>query len=252
MVPTSTTGNDFTHLFSALKTGLMDGGNACNLATVLIFIILCSCFGTTPKKILSVGIVFILAAVSVQYLSAMGAWDGFMTQPSTGFLIRYGYTVLIIVFLVLSVLNGTDWWRYKKHRTVRKLTLYAPVFFRLENQSEIQKGKFTVVLFIGLLAVSLAVSVVTVLMSVIYPQSMYIFIVHSFLMAGKNLKFAHAACFLYSLSMNVPLITAWFILLWLSIKQKSDPKAVVYYKGVSSVLFFAAAVGLGFYFSQLN
>lgn len=85
-------------------------------------------------------------------------------------------------------------------------------------------------------------------MGSIYPEDEYVFALLSFLLAGGDRGFTLQSFFLYSTAAVLPLIFAWLAILCIARKGTKSPKVVLYYKGILSALFLAAAVGVGYLF----
>lgn len=234
-------------LLPAFTAGAYDGINPCGFASVLIFAVYLAYVGHTQKHIFWLGILFVISAILTHYTLAIGMFDAILLLPIALYAIRVIYWFLAASFLMFGVLNILDWWQYKKHFDVTCFRCTLPAYLNDSKSGQIagiKKKIFTILLFI-LLAFFVAVTMT--IAGSIYPQREYIFIVHSFLMAGGNSKFALLSFFQYSVASVLPLVLIWIVIFFVGCKARGKAKAISYYKGISSALFLSVGIGLGFF-----
>ena len=239
---------DFSMLVPALTSGLGDSINPCNFATLLIFIIILSHIAYTPLRIIILGGLFIGLAGGVQWLSVTGLWDQLLTAKIILDAMRIGYLLIAAAFLFLGIMHILDWWRYKREHDTNCFKLQLPVFFR--NKSENSPLKFwkKVLAFMSNVSLIFVAAIFMSFIGAVYPQSEYMYIVHSFLVSGGGREFARQSFGLYSLAMVLPLIITWFVILFLALWKKRGAKIISYYKGILSALFISTGLGLGYFF----
>jgi len=244
----------FSVLFPALKIGVEDSINPCGIAAALIFVILCSYFGYRQRHIFWLGTLFIASAVGTQHMLGLGYWDLVLTAPFIFNFIRTTYLILAVTFIILGALNISDWRKYKKHLDIECFRLKLPVFFQDYQKNRLLTGKHKVLRVINIILFTAFTGFVVTLMGSIYPQNEYVFILHSFLLSGGDRGFVYTSFFLYSLAMNMPTIAAWLTIIWLTRKKKKNVRALLYFKGVISALFFSTGIGLGYFYlsSSMN
>jgi len=241
-------GFDFSVLVPALTTGLGDSVNPCNFATLLIFVTILSYIAHTPLRIIIFGGLFIAFAGGIQLLSVWGLLDQMLTQPIILDVIRIGYLLTAAVFLFLGIMHILDWWRYKQQSDTKCFKLPLPVFFRNKSEDhQLKLWKKVLIFSLNLCLVAFSAFIMSFI-GTVYPQSKYMFVVHSFLMAGGDRGFAQQSFSVYSLAMILPLIIAWFVILCLALWKKRGVKIVSYYKGILSALFISTGLGLGYFF----
>lgn len=240
----------FSLFVPAVMSGLGDSVNPCNFATLLIFIIVLSNIGHTPMRLFLFGGLFIVLAGGIQFLSVLGSWDHFLTLTIALEILCFGYLLIAAAFLFLGVMHALDWWRYKKQCNTECFKLQLPVFFqdKVENHSLNLKQKIFTITKHTIVVVFVAIFMPFI--GAIYPQNEYVFIVHSFLMAGGDKGFAYWSFGLYSFAMVLPLIAAWLVIWFLALRKKRSVKIISYYKGIMAALFFATGIGLGYFFLQ--
>jgi hypothetical protein len=98
---------------------------------------------------------------------------------------------------------------------------------------------------IGMLSLA---AIIIPLVGTIYPQSEYVFIVHSFFMAGGDKELVQQSFDLYSFAMVLPLMITWLAIWILTLGKKRGAKVISYYKGILSALYIATGIGLGYFF----
>jgi len=238
----------FSLFIPAIVTGLGDSFNPCNFATLLIFVTILSNIGNTSKRLFLFGGLFIVLAGGIQFLSALGSWDQFLTLTIALEILTYGYLLLAAAFLFLGVIHAMDWWRYKKQCNTECFKLRLPVFFQENVENRSLKLRQKIFKNIGNTIVVVFAAIFLPFIGAIYPQNEYVFVVHSFLMAGGDKGFVYQSFGLYSFAMVLPLIIAWLIIWFLALRKKRGGRIISYYKGVLAALYFAAGIGLGYFF----
>jgi len=248
MVQYNLKGYIFSLLVPAFMSGLGDSINPCNFATLLIFITVLSNIGHTPMRLFFFGGLFIVLAAGVHYLSVFGSWDYFLTLTIALEILTFGYLLLSAAFLFLGAVHALDWLRYKKQRTAECFKLRMPAFFqdKVEGHSLTVRKKIFIMIR-DIIAVAFA-AILMPFISAIYPQNEYVFVVHSFLMAGGDKGFVRQSFGFYSFAMVLPLIIAWLIIWFLALQKKRSVKIISYYKGILAALYFATGIGLGYFF----
>ena len=233
-------------LLPAFKVGVNDAINPCGFATVLVFIYYLSAIGYTQKRVFWFGLLFILSSVAAHFGLTIGFFDPIVTSSLVLLLLRAFYFLLTSAFLVLGVLNIMDRWQYEKYSDVRRFRCKVPAFLKdLENEKPYHKIK-TFLVIVEFILLALVVGILVTVCSSLYPQREYIFIVHSYLMAGGNGRFAFASFFQYAVASTWPLVVAWAAVLCLNMARKKK-KAILYYKTILSALFLSVGVGLGYF-----
>jgi len=241
---------DFSLLSKAFLAGLGDSFSAGNIATVLIFVLFLSVIGLTGKRVFLLGLLFVGIVGGMQFSSVMGAWDHVITHLFFLNASRFIYLLLAIYFLYLGIVNIADWWKYKKSNDIQRFRLNLPVFLHCGDKPKVSiegwlKKIFEAVRFILL---TVFIAFVGALLALTFPQNEYIFIVHSFMMAGGDKIFVNLSFILYSLAVILPLIALWILIVWIFLKKRGDTKAILYYKLTGAALCLSAGIGIGCYF----
>lgn len=233
------------------KVGIYDGINPCGFATALIFVLYLSSVGYTQKRVFWLGLLFIVSSVVAQFGLACGLCDFIVTVPFVMLFLRIFYFLLAAIFLVLGVIHIMDRWQYGKYFNTKRFKCKVPVFFN-DSQSEkpaaSKTKRFLIIIEITLLTI--AIGFFMTLCSSIYPQSEYIFIVHSYYMAGGDARFARLSFFQYSFATALPLAVVWIAILFSGLMKKKT-KVILYYKGISAALFLSVGIGLGYFLLTL-
>ena len=230
----------------AFTVGIQDGINPCGFASALIFILYLSFIGYTQKRVFFLGLLFIVSSGATHFGLAAGLFDFIITAPVVMLFFRIFYFLVAVVFLVLGVLNIMDRWQYRKYFDTGRFKCKVPAFLRdLQSEKPANKTKkFLIAVKFILLAV--VIGFLVTLCGSIYPQRDYIFIVHSYLMAGGDAKFAFLSFAQYGVASVVPLVTVWIAILFLGLARKKI-KVILYYKGISAALFLSIGIGLGYF-----
>jgi len=248
MVQYNIRGYIFSLLVPAFMSGLGDSINPCNFATLLVFITVLSNVGHTPLRIFFLGGFFIILAARVHYLSVYGSWDYFLTLTIALEILTFGYRLLAAAFLFLGVVHALDWWKYKKKGSVDCFKLKLPVFFQDKVESHSLTVRKKIFIFVRDIITVVFAAILMPFISAIYPQNEYVFVVHSFLMAGGDEGFVRQSFGFYSFAMVLPLFIAWLIIWFLALRKKRTITTISYYKGILAVLYFATGIGLGYFF----
>lgn len=232
----------------AFTSGLGDSINPCNFAMLLIFVTILSRVAYGPKEVFLYGCLFICISGGIQYFSVQGFFDQLLTLNIVLEIIRYSYLLIAAALLFLGAMHILDWKNYKKHNNIECFKLQSPVFFQdkfNDRPLDLKERSLAIVQNTGVIV--FAASVLS-FMGAVYPQSEYVYILHSFLMSGQNSVLAHQSLGFYSFAMVVPLIIIWFLICFIVFSGKRSVKIVSYYKGVSAALFIATGFGLGHFF----
>jgi len=241
-------GFDFSLLVPALTAGLRDSINPCNFASILILIIILSHIAHTPLRIILFGGLFIGLTGGVQMLSVMGFWDPLLTYPIILDVVRMGYFLVATAFLFLGTVHIIDWWRYKKIRDTACFKLKLPVFFQSKSESRPSKWWQKVLTITRKVITIVFAAVMMSFIGAVYPQSEYMFIVHSFFVSGGDRGFTFQSFGIYSIAMVLPMIMAWIIILCLALWKNRGAKMISYYKGILAALLISTSVGIGYFF----
>ena len=235
-------------LVGAFTSGLGDSINPCNFATILIFITILSYAAHTSKQLCLYGSLFIGLSGGIQYILVQGFLDPLLTSGIILEVIRYGYLLIAVAFLFLGGMHILDWKKYRKNNSTEYFKLQLPIFFqdRIKDQPlNVMQKVLQVVQNIGVFAFA---AIILSFTGAVYPQSEYVFIVHSFLMAGQNDRLAYQSLGFYSFAMVLPLITVWLLIWFIALREKHKVKIISYYKGILASLFTATGIGLGYFF----
>ena len=236
-------------LFPAFTAGIGDSINPCGLASALILIMYLSLVGYTQKRVFWLGLLFILFSGLTHFGLAAGFFDYIIATPGVMHTLRILYFLLAAVFLVLGFLNISDRWQYEKYFDTGRFKYKVPAFFEtLSDEKPAGKVK-KFFIFVRFILFAMGSGFIVTLCSSIYPQDEYIFIVHSYLMSGGNAKFVFLSFFYYSVTANLPLITAWIVILFLG-RARKKMKMILYYKGISAALFLSVGIGLGYFLAR--
>jgi hypothetical protein len=237
--------NNYAFLLPAFTFGLEDGMNPCNFASALIFVLFLARVGNTRKRIFWLGLLFVFCSMVINYGLTLGVLDRLITpQFFTTFAFVF-YLLLAVVFIVLGGVNIFDRVRYEKYFNTQLFKCAVPVFLK-DGQGAWAPKKSG---FVGLVRAALftvALGVLLPLLSTLYPQQEYIYIVRSYYMSGGKVGFAHASFIQYSIASVLPLLIAWVGVIFLE-KARGRCGVVLYYKGISAALFLAVGIGLGYF-----
>ena len=231
----------------AFTAGMYDGVNPCSFALALIFLTYFSIIGKTPWRIFWLGLLFILAAIATNVALAFGVFDFLMIMPSAMKVVTVGYWIMAIVFVSFGVLDILDWWRYKKNSDTALFRRALPVFLGPCQERKATSLARRVLLGVMAILATLLIAFASTLAGSTFPQREYIFIVHSFYIAGGDKLFAFWSFLQYSVALVLPLIVLWMIVLFVSFSGRTRKKVISYYKGISAALFLAVGVGLGYF-----
>ncbi len=234
-------------LLPAFTVGMYDGVNPCNFASALVFLIYLSIIGKTQRRIFWLGSLFLMIIVATNVALAFGVFDSLMVMPFADKVVTIGYWAFTAAFFSFGFFDILDWGRYKKSSDTalfrRKLPAFLDELYPIESISVKKRILFGA---IGVLVTILIAFGVTLAAS-IFPQREYVFIVHSFYIAGGDVLFAFWSFFQYSVALTLPLIAIWVIVLFLGRVGRTNAKVISYYKGISSALYLAVGVGLGYF-----
>ena len=181
-------------------------------------------------------------------LSVMGFWDQLLTHPIILDIVRMGYLLIAAAFFFLGIMHILDWWRYKKERDTACFRLKLPVFFQSNIENRPLKWWQKVFAIVGDVGLIVFAAVMMSFIGTVYPQNEYLFIVHSFLVAGGDRGFAFQSFGLYSIVMVLPMIVAWIVVLCLALSKNRGAKIISYYKGILSALLVSTSIGIGYFF----
>ena len=235
-------------LWPAVKNGFFDGLNPCAGAILLIFVMVLSGVGYTGKRIFVFGLLFIGVTIFMHYVSAIGFWDYLWTLPVVTYWVRIVYFVLSCGFCVIGVLDVADRFRYERHGDIRKFRMPLPIFFcATEGGSHLSTWLRVAILGVSGVVIILMAALLT-FASAIYPQSEYVFVLHSHLLSGSNVSLSSRSIFTYSTMMVLPLVIAWLIIFWIGTRKKRNKVLILFYKSILSALFISIGVGLAFSF----
>jgi len=238
-------------LIPSLTFGVSDGINPCGVTTSLIFFIFLVRVAHTRRQILLLGFVYIIAAGVANYFLLMGAGDIILQGAFIQKMIRILYLVFACVFVLTGVWHFVDWWRYKCANDVKCFRIKLPGFFGQQPCLK-TSSKVAAIFRKGLIAlVGIILAFLTAIMANIYPQSEYIFILHSFMMSGGDLVFVWWSFVLYSLAFILPVIITWVFIIWMSERSLVTGKFVSYFKGVLAAVLIATGIGLGYVFLKV-
>lgn len=234
--------------WEVLVGGFYDVANPCNGAAIIIFLIYLSILGKSQARVFNLGLLYCLVAWCAHMTALLGAWDGFLTWDVFLIAVRWFYTVLGGVFIILGVLELGDWRRQKSHNMPVKFTLRRPAFLAVLEENKPKKSFVWFFKTVGLGLLTALISFLGAVLSTAFPQDEIIYIIHSDMMARGSVGFALSAFALYSLVMVAPMVGAWLMVRQLSSTQRGHLRTVSFYKLIVSALYLSIGVGLGYYF----
>ena len=235
-------------LLPAFTVGVYDSINPCRFASGLIFIIYLSFVGYTQKRIFWLGLLFVVSTVTAHFALTLGLFDSILAMPIVLKAIYLFYWMIAVVLFVLGILNILDWVRYKKYSDTTRFWCRMPAFLDDPQNGQAATKMKRALLGIQFVLLAFVVAVVMTLTGSIYPQREHIFIVHSYLMAGGDPRFALSSFFQYSVASTLILTATWLIVFLIGFTMRQKTKAIVYYKGIISALFLSVGTGLGYFF----
>jgi hypothetical protein len=160
-------------------------------------------------------------------------------------LIRGIYFLLAAGFIFLGVVNIWDRIRYEKYFNPQLFKCTTPAFLKdFRQDPKAKKKPFFSLLGMALFAVGAGAFLS--LLSAIYPQQEYIYIVHSYYLSGGDELFARASFIQYSIASTLPQLIVWFVVLVLG-ALRDQRRVILYYKSMSAALFLSVGIGLGYF-----
>jgi hypothetical protein len=181
---------------------------------------------------------------------SIGIFDSILTAPNILQMIRIVYWFLVCDFLIFGIFDIWDWLRYKKDFDASRFRSRLPAFLSDPQKGQVRNVGKRVLFGIQFVLLAFFFAVIMALAGSIYPQRDYIFIVHSYLMAGGDSKFAFWSFFQYSVASVLPLTVVWVVILCVGSKAREKVKVISYYKGISSALYLSVGIGLGVFLLQ--
>lgn len=235
--------NNSAFLLPAFTVGIQDGMNPCGFVSALILVLFLARVGHTRKHVFGLGLVFLLSSLVTDYGLSIGMFDFLLTSSIVTGLIRGLYFFLAAGFIVLGGINIFDRLQYEKYFNPQLFKHATPAFLKdTRGGLEAKEKGFFVLVKLILLAVGIGAFVT--LLSTIYPQQDFIYIIHSYYLSGGEKSFAYASFVQYSIALVLPQLIAWVAVLFLG-EMRARRKVVLYYKGISAALFLSVGIGLG-------
>ena len=238
--------NEYSSYFAAaFKAGLGDSINPCVLASVLIFIMYFSFLGKSNRHIFFLGFLYIFAAVRMQQMIVAGLWDGLLLKPLTQWAINIVYFFVAAAFIARGALYFLDWRAYRFNAGKSRLRLNIPAFLYAVKERTVKSGIRSAFQVVAIAILAFLTGAIFTLMAAIYPQTEYMYIVHSFWASGGDKALVNGMFFYYSMAMALPVITAWAALMLgnLSFKGRENTQACC--SGVMAALYCSGGLGLG-------
>lgn len=236
----------FFALLPAFKAGLYDGMNPCGFASALLLVLYLSWVGHTQRRVFWLGLMFIASSAITHFLLATGLFDAMITDFTVTLCFQIFYFVLVAVFLILGVFNMMDRRQYEKHFDTGKFRCKVPAFLKSRPGETPESKMKEFLVAVELILSAMIAGIFVTLCASIYPQREYIFIVHSYLMAGGNAKFAFLSFFQYGIASVLPLVIAWFAVFLLGL-GRTKTNVILYYKGIAAALFLSVGAGLEYF-----
>ena len=232
---------------TAFKAGLGDSINPCVLASVLLFIVYISFQGKSKRRIFFLGLLYILASVRMQQMIIAGFWDGLLMNSVVQRLISIVYFCIAVGFIVLSALHFLDWQSSRFGYDKRRLWLNGPAFLHARKDTALKPGIRCAIQLVFAAISAYLISAVFTLIAAIYPQTEYIYIVHSFGVSGGDRNLVKGMFFYYSVAMALPVIVVWVVLMLGKLFSNGRTNIQVFYNGVMASLFCSGGLGLMYF-----
>ncbi|MBN1869435.1 MAG: hypothetical protein JW847_02510 [Candidatus Omnitrophica bacterium] len=233
-------------LLPAFTVGIKDGINPCGLASALILILYLSWIGYTQKRVFTFGLLFIMASIVTQFGLVQGVFDVFLTAPTSISLFRILYFLMALGFILLGAINIFDRLQYGKFFNTKLFKCKVPAFLRIHEAERTAHKRGNVFRVIGVMLLAVVIGAIVTLFASLYPQLEYIFIIHSYYMAGGDMNFALSSFAQYCVATVLPQIFALIVVLIVGLMREKR-KAILYYKSISAALFLSVGIGLLFF-----
>jgi len=201
--------------FPAFRSGLSFGFNPLAVTTILVFMLFLSFQGKTRLRVFVLGFFYILVAFLSIIVFSLGLFDQILINPYIQKGARILYSVMAGIFVILGFLYFQDWFSSKKKGGEILFFMKEPSILR---RYEKVKGKALVL--ISLILSSICLSFFFIILSCLWPQDEYAFIILSSLLAKSNVGLARLALGVYGIAFVFPLFCVWLVFLGIAYSNR--------------------------------
>ena len=228
-----------------------DASHPCAMATVLLFLIFISIVGTSRKRVVAWGLLFILSILWTNLLLFLGLYDTFLSRPGVIDAMRTIFYVIGCVLLGYGGLNFIDWRRLKRNISQQLLLVSWPILNSKDHEDKSPQHNRRFLSKISSLFIPTCFFVIFAHgLSVLgfFGHQFYHLYVLMFRSAAQG-SVATSYVFLgsYGIAFVFPLIVLCISLGWIA---GSDPmkkilrEKLLYYKIICSAVFLSTGLGL--------
>ncbi len=239
--------------WAIVAAGLLDGINPCAFTVIIFFISFLTLQGYGRKRILSIGLSFVLAVFIAYVLIGLGIFNFIFQLKAYPVIVRIVYLAGALLCFILASLAFYDFWKFKRNHQTQDLVLQLPqaiknrihgiigLHFRKGKEikpDEIRILKLVSRAFIAGFLVSFFEAICTG--QVYLPTIVYV-------LKYTNMKLlAFSYLLFYNLMFILPLLIIMFLALWGTSSQQFAAFAQKH-MGTVKILMGILFLGLGFF-----
>ncbi len=233
-------------MWVAFVIGLKESISPLVLATFLTFYLLMSWGGSSFKRTLSVGSLFLGMNLLTKFILMLSLWDPILIRPFSIYMLIIGYSLFALVFLYFGFAYFGEWLKYRPE-TLNQGTVKLPAFMNNKEDRPSSKSRT-----FYLMAISLGLAFLTSILSDAAAGDSLVYSNFAYLCSLKRPVLACLSWLIYNLTRIWPVLVIWFLILGVVRKKKVKElltKTIVKFKIVTSAACFGMAIGL-IYFIQ--
>jgi hypothetical protein len=238
-----------SHIVTPVSLGLKDSLNPYAISVGMMFLMLLAGAGLTARRIIRIGIPFILIFPAIIFMGMFGGFDIWLEWAFVQNFLWFLSLGVAVLFFGVGSRIFRDWWKVAYQSADEKAAVRIPVFLKADCDAADdglhgqEKGQER----IGIIFLSVILGVFGALWNSLWPPEYYVYVMYSSIVSSGIPGLAVLFFALYSLG-----YISFFVLIWLTVLFTHRSKIVVKFlvdrisivRAASSAVFISLGFGL--------